>query len=171
MKNKNRRPTILFENARIIFRNFSGKAGKFNNEGNRNFCLLLDTDVANDLARDNWNIKWLKPREDDEPPQAYTQVKVGYGGRPPKIVMISSRGKTNLDEDSINILDWAEIETIDLLLTPYEWEAKGATGVKGYVKTMFVTIREDELELKYANAPDSAASCLAGEDCEYEEED
>ena len=160
--------TIVFENARIIFRNFSGKAGKFNPEGNRNFCLLMDTDIAKDLEREGWNIKWLQPKNDGDQPQAYTQVRVSYTGRPPKITMISSRGNTKLDEETVGILDWAEIETLDLILTPYQWEAKGATGIKGYLKTMFVTIREDELELKYANTPDSALSCM-GDDCEEED--
>jgi len=158
--------TVVFENARIIFRNFSGKEGKFNNEGNRNFCLLLDEDIARDLQVEGWNIKWLEPREEGDKKQAYTQVRVSYpeNGRPPKVTMISSRGNTKLTEETIDILDWAEIETIDLIVRPYQWEVRGATGIKGYLQTMFVTIREDELELKYANAPDSALSCI-GDDC------
>jgi len=165
---KNRVPDLVLENARIVFRNFSGKEGKFNNEGNRNFCVLLDPDVADDLKRDGWNIRVFEPREEGDLPQPYTQVRVSYTGRPPKIVMISSNGRTNLDEDSVNILDWAEIETVDMILIPYAWEVRGTTGVKGYLKTMYVTIKEDALEKKYANAPDSAASCLFGEDCEQD---
>jgi hypothetical protein len=51
------------------------------------------------------------------------------------------------------MLDYADIKTIDVMLNPYEWEVNGNTGVKAYLKTAFVTLNEDELELKYAEDP------------------
>jgi hypothetical protein len=54
---------VLMEGVRIIFRNFSGKEGKYNREGDRNFAVLLDDKTAHAMAEDNWNVKWLKPRE------------------------------------------------------------------------------------------------------------
>ena len=42
---------ISVENARILFRNFAGKESKFNAKGKRNFCLILDNDVAEDLKQ------------------------------------------------------------------------------------------------------------------------
>jgi hypothetical protein len=141
------------EGVRIIFRNFSGKEGQYNREGDRNFAVLLDDTVANALAEDGWNVKWLKPREEDsaeEPPQAYLQVSVNFKGRPPRIVLVTSRGRTNLDENSVEMLDWADIQNVDLIVRPYEWIVNDKSGIKAYLQSIYVTIEEDALEKKYA---------------------
>lgn len=145
--------TVVMEGVRIVFRNFAGKEGMYNREGDRNFAVLLDDKVAQDMAADGWNIKYLKPREDDEEPepQAYLSVSVNYKGRPPRVVMITSRGRTNLGEDEVEILDYADIMNVDLIVRPYEWAVNGKTGIKAYLQSIFVTIREDALELKYAD--------------------
>lgn len=154
--------TLSIENAQIVFRNFSGKPGKYNAEGRRNFCVLLDDDYANKLSNNGWNVRWLEPREEGQDRQAYVQVSVSFENIPPKIVMISSRGKTKLDEESVNSLDWADLENVDVIIRPYHWEVNGKKGVKAYLKTMYVTIVEDEFEHKYYDAPDSAESSIGG---------
>lgn len=170
MTNKNVK-NIIIEGARIGFRNFSGKEGKFNPAGRRNFCVFLDTELGEVLERDGWNVRWLQPRDENDEPQAYLQVAVSYDNIPPKIVMISSRGKTVMDSDSIDILDWAEIEVIDgvmqidLIIRPYSWSMHEGTknekhGVKAYVKSMYITLAEDEFERKYYDVPDSAGNSI-----------
>lgn len=151
---------IRIEGARIGFRNFSGEEGRFNPKGRRNFCVFLEEDIAKDMEKEGWNVKWLQPREEGDEPQAYLQVKVVFGKIPPKIVLVTGKGKTRLDEDTVNILDWAEIQNVDLVIRPYNWEVNGSTGVSAYIKTMYVTLREDEFESKYYDVPDSAASAM-----------
>jgi hypothetical protein len=146
--------TVVMENMRIIFRNFAGHEGKYNREGDRNFAVLLDDGVASAMERDGWNIKWLESREEGDPRQAYLSVSVNFKGRPPRIVMITSRGRTNLGEDDVEVLDWADIQYCDLIVRPYEWVVAGKTGIKAYLKSMFITIEEDALELKYSNIDD-----------------
>lgn len=158
---------ITIENAKIGFRNFSGKEGKFNPEGRRNFCVFLEEDLALTLERDGWNVRWLTPKEENDKLQGYLQVSVSYDNIPPKIIMISSKGKTVMDADSVGILDWAEIQEIDLIIRPYNWVLHEGTknekkGVKAYIKSMYVTIVEDEFEKKYLDVPDSAADSIGG---------
>jgi hypothetical protein len=145
--------TVLIEDATLIWRNFEGKEGMYNRAGDRNFSVILDPKNAENLAKDGWNIKFREPREEGDEGFHYIQVAVGYKGKPPRITMITSSGRTNIDEGNVDVLDWVDIQKVDLILNPYEWTVNDKTGIKAYLKTMFITIEEDELERKYATKP------------------
>jgi hypothetical protein len=154
---------ITLEGCRIIFRNFSGEEGLYNAAGQRNFNVLLGAEEAERMLADGWNVKYLQPREGGDygdEPQPRLEVSVHFGKNPPRIVLITSRGKTTLDESMVSLLDWAEIENVDMIVRPYHWEVNGRTGIKAYLKSIYVTIREDELEKKYLCVPDSALASI-----------
>jgi hypothetical protein len=144
------RNTITIEGAQLVFKNFAGVEGQYNAAGEREFSVILDPENAQKMAADGWNIKYLKPREEDDDPTPVLAVKVSYKVRPPTVVMITSTARTRLDESSIETLDWADIETADLIVTPYAWTVGAKSGIKAYLKSLYVTVREDELERKYA---------------------
>jgi hypothetical protein len=162
MATKERIPNLTLENVQLRFRNFAGAAGQFNAEGDRNFCVLLDPDVATAMIENGWNVKQLKPREEGDAPQDYIKVKVSYreGQRPPRIEMIKSNGMVHVDKDMVAILDWAQFSKVDLIISPYYWTSANGAGISAYLSSLYVTLIEDELELKYANVPDSAANSL-----------
>lgn len=143
--------SILVEDARIIFRNFAGKESEMNAAGQRNFGLILDTTTAEILKRDGWNVKYLKVREEGDEPQPWLPVAVSFRNYPPKICMITSKGRTDLNEEMVEILDWADIKKVDVIVRPYSWSVRGEGGIKAYIKTGFFHINEDYLELKYAD--------------------
>jgi hypothetical protein len=149
--------TVLLEGVRIIFRNFTGKEGQYNREGDRNFGVIIPNDeIAQRMLSDGWNVKYLKPREDDEDETEtpWLSVSVNFDkGRPPQIFLISETNnkRTLMDANMVEMLDWADIKNVDMIVRPYHYEVSGRTGIKAYLQKMFVIIEEDELERKYAD--------------------
>ena len=145
-----RRDQIYFEDARIIFRNFSGEKSKFNTAGTRDFAVVIeDPDAAQRLIDDGWNVKFLEPREPDEPRICFLKVAVSYAVAPPKIFVVNGRNKVLLDEETVGELDYADISTVDLSISPYHWEVNGKTGIKAYAATMYVNVTPDPFADKY----------------------
>ena len=141
---------IVIENAQLIFRNFAGEGSMYTRDGNRNFCVFIDDDkYADKLAEEGWNIKMLKPRDEEEEPRYYIQVTVSYRNIPPKVYLVKNKSKKLMSEETIDILDYAEIANTDLIIRPYSWEMNGNSGIKAYLKTMYVTLEEDEFASKY----------------------
>lgn len=159
---------INISDARIGFRNFSGKEGQYNPAGNRNFIVFLENiDDAKNLEAEGWNVRWLKPRDREDEEQPILSVKVAFGAYPPKIVLVTNKGLKQIGENEISILDWADIKSVDLTVRPYNYEVQGKKGVKAYLKTMYVTLQEDQWESKYVNPPDSAQSTVCDPGYEY----
>lgn len=147
---------IMIEDAKVVFRNFAGKEGMYNREGDRNFSVIIDSEFAQKLIADGWNPKQLKVREEGVEPDWHLPISVGFKIRPPRMVLIGERSKkrTVLDEDTCEIMDWVDIVTVDLSIRPYSWTVRDASGVKAYLQTIYVTIAEDPVELKYSTPED-----------------
>ena len=160
----NKRQNLILEDVEILpapFRNFSGKQTKYNAEGDRNFCVVVSPEIAEMLLKDDWNVKVLNKRSDDEDDKYYIKVKVRFNSnRKPKIVQITSRGKTLLDEESVDNLDWADIVSADISINPYESVVRDKHYVSGYLKSLFVTIDEDELDKKYSDIAEVSAEVI-----------
>lgn len=146
---------VSMEGVRIGFRNFNGEEGQYNKKGDRNFVVFLDDETAKNMKAEGWNVKFPKDRDDIDPDEdtrePYLPVSVTFGQYPPKVVLINGQGgkATKLDEDSVGMLDWAEIVDVDCIIRPYNWTVNGNSGTKAYLKALYVTINEDEFAEKY----------------------
>ena len=149
---------LSLENVRIGFRNFEGREGKYNKAGERSFAVFLeDHKLAEDLANEGWNVKFPQPREnpadpDEDARDPYLQVSVGFEYYAPNVFLISNGNPTKLGEQEVAMLDWAEIEKVDLVLRPYEWSVNKNSGIKAYLKAGYFTIVQDEFAAKYGLA-------------------
>lgn len=147
--------SVTIRRAQILFRNFSGRQTPYNNKGDRNFCVLLNEADALALHEAGWNVKATKPREEGDEPEPYIKVTVNFEGyRPPKVVLITNQGKnrTDLSEDMVDLVDKLEIDYVDLIVRPYQWKVGDNSGITAYLKSIFVVVDEDELDLEYADA-------------------
>lgn len=141
---------LKIENATLRYKNFSGTRDAYH-PGQRNFSVLLDEESAAMLKADGWNVK-AKPSKTDPDEMVYTlPVSLRFDVYPPKIVMLAGNNRTYLDENTAGELDRAEIKNVDLMIRPREWEVNGKKGVKAMLKTAYVTIEMDDLDMKYTN--------------------
>ena len=153
----NDRMTLLLEGAEFtpFGRNFSGRADRFNKDPGRSFNVWLDEDTATKMLADGWTaVKRLTPREEDTDwPQGrpFLKVKVSFDHKPPRIVQITSRGGTAIDEDLVQLLDNVDVKVLDIMINSSTFEMNGTTYVSAYLDTMMITIEENYLEEKYAD--------------------
>lgn len=148
---------VAIKDAQIVFRNFSGREDKYNRAGARNFCLVLTPEEAEELRSQGWNVKTRPPRDEHDDDFHYLKINVQFAtrGRPPRVVMVTAKNKTRLDEDTVDLLDSAEIKFVDVRFRPYEYEDGKYSA---YLVTMFANIVEDELEERYSDIPEQGMS-------------
>ena len=138
------RGILQIDDARIIYRNFSGEGSKFNREGDRNFSLIIDDPaIADELVAQGWNVKIREPREEGDDPFIHLPVKVKFNDRGPRIYLITGDRRNELDEESVSILDNVDIVGVDLDIRPYDWEVNGKTGRTAYLYSMRVVQEVD----------------------------
>ena len=138
------RGILQIDEARIIFRNFSGEGSKFNREGDRNFSVLIDDqDIADALIEQGWNLKIKPPRDEGDIPFMHLPVKVKFNDRGPAVYLRSGGNQIELDEESVSCLDNIDIIDVELDIRPYDWEVNGKTGRTAYLHAMRVTQRID----------------------------
>lgn len=148
---------FVVENAKLVRKNFSGAESDTNAQGDRNFLLVIDNpEVAQNMREMGWNVKIRPPREEDDRPFCYLPVSVKFfpegdsrARMNPKIVLISGGNRINVTESIVGRLDRVRIKQADMIVHPRRWEKKGNSGIKAYLKTLYVTQELDPLEAKY----------------------
>lgn len=149
---------LEINDARIIFRNFRGVAGPYNDEGDRSFHIIIpDMETANELLQDTnrfgvgWNVKIKQPREEGDTPFIHMPVKVKYTDRSgPKIHLISGENEIEITEETVGMLDDIDIRSIDMDIRPFDGEARGQAFRAAYLQRMWIVQELDRFEARLA---------------------
>lgn len=145
------RGILQIDDARIVYRNFSGIGSKYNREGDRNFAVVIDSEEVKDaLKAEGWNVRIKAPRDEDDIPFMYLPVKVKFNDRGPAVYLKTGDRVNRLDEESINCLDNIDILGVDLDIRPYDWEVNGKTGRTAYLQSIHVTQDVDRFAERYS---------------------
>lgn len=133
------RGILQIDDCRIIHRNFSGEASKYNREGDRNFSVVIPTtELADELVAQGWHVKIKPPREEGEEPFMFLPVKVKFNDRGPAVYLQSGRNKIRLEEHNVGRLDRVDIIGVDLDIRPYDWDVNGKQGRTAYLQAINV---------------------------------
>lgn len=165
------REILQIDDARIIYRNFSGVGSRFNREGDKNFAVVIP-DIAYDqdvyeyekglreerdirrlhevLIESGWHVKIKPPREEGDMPFMYLPVKVKFNDRGPNAYLVSGKAVNKLDEDTIKRLDDVDIRSVDLDIRPYDWNVNGKTGRTAYLQSINVVQNIDRFADRYS---------------------
>lgn len=146
------RGILQIDDARIIYRNFSGEPSKYNREGDRNFAVVIDNqEIADALIENNWNVKIKPAMDSDDVPFMYLPVKVKFSDRGPNVYLKTADRVNRLDEESIECLDHIDILGVDLDIRPYDWEVNGKSGRTAYLQSIHVTQQIDRFAERFAS--------------------
>ena len=149
------RGILMIDDAQIKYKNFAGKGSDYNREGDRNFALIIPTqEMADELIERGWNVRIKPGRMDGDAPNMYLPVAVKFNDFGPNVYLVSGRKKSRLTEEQVSMLDKIEILSVDMDIRPYDYNMRGNTGRKAYLKSMQVTQNVDRF----------AADCYEDED-------
>lgn len=147
---------ITIENAHITFCNLAGRKRQFNEEGKRNFNVILTEEQAQDMIDQGLHIRTMPPRDEDDEPRYLLKINVNMDSqRPPKVVLCTKKNQTVLTADMLSEIDNAaadrSIVNVDLTFRPYRSPMRtDSNGSSAYLNSMYVTVEEDELAARYA---------------------
>ena len=144
---------------KLIFRNFAGKQTDFNRLGDRNTCVVIPDDRVQEFIDKGYNVKIYQPKDEQAAAVYYIKARINFERDPlPKIYLITSLSKPkklNVDErkggdpDEVNQLDWSDIESIDIEISPWAYNKNGRSGVSAYIRQLYVKLIEDPFYEKY----------------------
>lgn len=161
---------ITIEDAQLKWPNFEGREGLYNERGERDFNVILNDDFAQKLLADGWNVKGGGEDAEGNPQEYWLPVAVGFNKFPPRIYLITKKGRIQLEEDDLSAIDSMDIKMADMTIRGAFWP-KGWTpsspekgGIKAWLRTLFVTINQDPLDEKYGVWDDRSKPEKAEED-------
>lgn len=151
---------IQIDEARICYRNFHGRGGKYNRTGDRNFAVIIpDEELADRLIEDGWNVKKKAARDDQDGPFCTLPVKIKlpdderYASRGPVFYLVCGEKQTVIPYESIGDIDDMDIISASMDIRPYHWKTDdGKSGTSAYLERIEIIQRIDRFKSRYLDA-------------------
>lgn len=126
---------LRLEDAKVIFRNFGGDKDKFH-PGRRSFSVpISDPDTAQWIADNGWTVK-TKILEDGN---VFQRMEVRIGDKGDPYICLKTGDRTVvLDRETVGMLDEIDIDHVNLIIAPSDWEFNGQTGRTAYLEEIVV---------------------------------
>ena len=109
---------ITIKNSSVAYKNFRGIGGEYNNEGDRNFNVVIDETTARELKNAGYNIRVQPGRKEGDDDRYLLKINVSYRFVEPNIYVIEDGTRVKITEDTVGRLDGANIDFVDLSFTP-----------------------------------------------------
>lgn len=148
---------VYLEDVQITYKNFKGMPTQFNPVGKKVFSVILDDEQAEMLRGYGFSIRVQAGDPERElPPRNLLEVKINYrenvsSAMNPRVVMIKSESRqaTDLDADTVGVLDHLRVLICDIAISPYNTNVAGVSRVTAYLDHMYAVVEESPLDRKY----------------------
>lgn len=131
------------------YRNFTGAAGRFNQEGTRTFNIdIHDIDLAMKMGSEGWNIRVQLDNKGNE----HYLLPVAFSNEDyweqPEVEVISNGNRTTWERNDWGKLDHVHIDHASLVIRPrYHNGSAPNPAIKAYISKLIVTITDHNSEI------------------------
>lgn len=154
-------PDINIEKGQIAYSNFSGSPTQYNPDGgSRTVTFVIPEEMVDDLLNEGWKIR--EQKFDDGTSRHLLDATFLFRTRngqlrDPKIFIVRDNNTLiHVTEETVDALDRADITSVDAVLAASYWEYAGRSGIKAYINSMYITIKENPIDAKYRKMMEEA---------------
>ena len=148
---------IIFEGVDVLsgtFRNFGGEVRQFNDDGKRNFSVLVEPKYIPFLEKEGVYIKDFTEKKGGGKKKTFVKIFINYDSIVKPEIYVR-RGKKEdfvmLSPDKVGMLNKANFDNVELVVDPYK---RDNTPVLLYLSRGFFTMHVDPISAKYKHIDD-----------------
>lgn len=151
----NGKSKLGIDNARICFKNFSGKNDPFG-QGLGFSVIIPDEHTREMLVKDvndlgaGWNVKLRAPREEGDTPFMHLPVKIRISEGRPAVYVRTGNKTIQMSPQDIGRLDRMNIASVDLDISPNDGDYHGRPFRSAYLDAIYVYTATSRLEARFA---------------------
>lgn len=151
----NGKSKLGIDNARICFKNFSGKNDPFG-QGLGFSVIIPDEHTREMLVNDvndlgaGWNVKLRAPREEGDTPFMHLPVKIRISEGRPAVYVRTGNKTIQMSPQDIGRLDRMNIASVDLDISPNDGDYHGRPFRSAYLDAIYVYTATSRLEARFA---------------------